>query len=68
MPNMPTGIPISPFPTMLKCFGLSIQESKFKIHEGFVRMAFDYAVDPIDESCFFTIFERDISSSIFRRI
>jgi len=54
----PKGIPISPFPGIQKCMGLTVQDLEFEIMEGFARLAYDFDVKPVDESCFFNIFEQ----------
>mmetsp|Transcript_38323 Transcript_38323/g.36681 ORF Transcript_38323/g.36681 Transcript_38323/m.36681 type:complete len:192 (+) Transcript_38323:1212-1787(+) len=54
----PKGIPISPFPNIERCLGLDVQDIDLEILDGFCRIAYDFKVNPVDESCFFQMFEK----------
>jgi hypothetical protein len=49
--------PLMPFPKFSKCLGLSPKSPALEIHEGFARIAYDFKVEPVEESCLFDVYE-----------
>lgn len=52
-------IPLSPFPKIQKCIGVSPYNGKVEVLDRYMRIGFDLKVDHADESCLFEIIETE---------
>ena len=46
-------LPISPYPTLESCLGLTGQSSYMKIYEGYANVGYDFKVKPASRDCLF---------------
>jgi hypothetical protein len=46
-------LPVSPFPALEKCLGLSGEASYMQISEGYANVGFDYKVKSATQDCLF---------------
>jgi hypothetical protein len=46
-------LPVSPFPALEKCLGLSGEASYMEISEGYANIGFDYKVKSATKDCLF---------------
>lgn len=51
------GIPISPYPSIGKCFGLYPRGAMIEIVDRYMRVGYDFKVQPADKKCLFNVFE-----------
>lgn len=53
------GLPLSPFPRMQRCMGVTPYNGKMEILDRYVRIGFDLKVGHADETCLFDIYETE---------